>query len=152
MSTFTISIDRTSLADTPLILSGTAGTTEALGVSGYQEPGMLPRVRNAPESDFVHGDLALGWTWQQTFLNFTVFATAAATEQAQRDSIAELVLALTQFPAYEVTVTVDDADAETWQCNPGSVTPLNGRSVYDVRLHNPEWAVTIPCYPVRSIA
>jgi hypothetical protein len=152
VNTFTISIDRTSLSESPLVLSGTAGTTAALGVSNYQEPGMLPRVSYAPQSDFVHGDLALGWTWQQTVLNFTVFATAAPTEQSNRDSITELVQAVTQFPSFEVTVTVDDSAPETFYCDPGSVTPLNSRTVYDVLLHNPEWAVSIPAFPVRSVA
>lgn len=152
MSTFSISIDRTSLSLSPLVLSGDAGTTAELGVANYSEPAMLPRVGYAPSSDFVHGDLALGWTYQQTLLNFDVFATSPADEQEQRDLIADLVAAVTQFPAYEVTVTVDDAAPETWTCDPGSVTPNGSRNWADVKHHNPVWAVSIPCYPVRSIA
>lgn len=152
MSTFSISIDRTSLSEAPLVLSGDKGTTAELGVSSYDEPALQARVAYAPPSDFMHGDLALGWTWQQALLTFTVFATDSSTEQEQRDLIAELVAATTQFPAYEVTVTVDDADPEVWQCDPGTVAPIGSRNRLNVERHNPEWSVSIPCYPVRSVA
>jgi hypothetical protein len=121
-----------------------------LGVTGYREPAMQPRIQYAPSSLELHGDLALGWTWQQTILGFEVAAFSAASEQASRDAVAELLAAITQGLEFDVSVTVGDADPEVWTCNPGTLTPTGDRSSADLRRHTDPWSVTLPAYPVRG--
>ena len=150
MSTFTISIDRTSLSLSALVLKGHDDGSLALGVTNYSEPAMQARVQYAPSSGYLHGEQPLGWSWQETMLNFGVVTFNQASESASRALLAELRAAITQF-SYVTTVTVDDADPEGWLCRPGSLSPAGGRSHIDLTHHNPEWAVAIPCHPVRSV-
>lgn len=133
----------------PLVLTGHAEPTRFLSVSDYQEPALQPRITYAPESD-VHGDLPLGWSYQQSILGFNVFYEGGSSETVMRAKIAELVAALGRL-SFTTTVTVNDADPEAWTCNPGSVTAVGGRTRTDMRLYNPVWSVAIPVYPIRSV-
>jgi hypothetical protein len=148
--TLTISIDRTSMTLSALVLTGHVDVSRVLSVSDYQEPAMQPRIQYAPSSDDVSGEMPLGWVWQDSILGFNVFSDASATEADMRSKIAELTAAVARL-SYETTVTVSDADPEVWTCRPGSVTPVGGRSLVDMRLHNPVWSVAIPVYPIRSV-
>lgn len=148
MPTLLISIDRTLLSLSPLVLSG-SDDANALGISGYQEPAMQPRVSYAPDSGWVDGDAALSWKWQQSILGFNAFPSATS-EVSARALHAELVAAVTQGLEFPVTVTVDDADPETWICNPGSVVYVEGRDFPDLLRHNAVWSVILPCHPIRS--
>lgn len=150
--TLSISIDRTSLSLSALVLGAQDGTGGLLSITDYTEPAMQSRIAYAPSSEFMHGDLALGWSWQQALLSFEVAAFNPASEDEQREAVAALAAAVTQFPAYELTVTVGASPAETWTCDPGSVTPAAARTYVDLRDSDPAWRVTIPCYPVRSVA
>lgn len=148
--TLTISIDRTSLTLDPLVLTGHIDEDRVLSVSDYQEPAMQPRIQYAPSSDDVSGEMPLGWVWQDSILGFNVFSDASSTEADMRSKVAELVAAIARL-SYETTVTVNDAPPEVWTCRPGSVAPVGGRSLVDMRLHNPVWSVAIPVYPIRSV-
>ena len=150
MATLTISIDRTALSLSPLVLKGHDDGSVTLGVTSYTEPAMQARVAYAPTSGYLHGEQPLGWSWQETMLNLSVVTFGQATESGSRALVAELLAAITQF-RYVTTVTVDDADPEGWLCRPGSLTPVSGRSVVDITHHIPEWSVSIPCHPVRSV-
>ena len=145
----TISIDRTALSLSPLVLVAENATD--LGLTDYAEPALLPRVSYAPTSDFQHGDVPLGWGWQQTLLNFS-FLTIADTEAESRALVDAVRNAITQGLEYEVTVTASDAAAEVWTCNPGSLTPAGARTLVNMRHVRPVWSVSLPCYPVRSFA
>lgn len=144
----TISIDRTSLSLAPLVLSGSDDSTP-LGVTGYQEPAIEPRISYVPDSAWVDGSVAVAVSYAQTFLGFDVVTDQAVSESESRLLLAELRRALGQF-RYGVTVTVGDAPPETWACDPGTVGPID-RSFVDLRDHNPVWPVTIPCRPTRTI-
>jgi hypothetical protein len=148
-SSLLISIDRTSLSLSPLVLAG-HDVTRALSVSDYQEPAMQPRIQYAPSSDDVSGEMPLGWVWQDSILGFSVFAEDADTESDLRGRIAELTAAVARL-SYETTVTVNDADPEVWSCRPGSVTPVGGRTSADLQDHTSVWSVAIPVYPIRSV-
>lgn len=153
MSTLTVSIDRTGMAGapTPLVLLGHVGSANTvLGVTGYREPARQTRVRYAPPSDFTHGDVALGWNWQQSILSLTVRGLGA-TEAEVKAAIAELEAAVARMP-YEVTVTVGDAPALVWTCDPGQVIPVRERTYTDLRLATASWSVEIPCHPVPEEA
>lgn len=145
-----ISIDRTLLGLPPLVLSG-IDDANLLGVADYREPERVARVTYAPTSRHEHGDMPLAMSLAQSVLGFDVFPTAA-TESAARALHTELSNAITQGLEFPVTVTVGDAPAETWTCNPGFIAYPNGRTFVDLRDHNAIWSVSLPCYPVPVIA
>lgn len=149
--TFTISIDRTSMAGSPapLVFSGTPGVGEYGFTGGYQEPVAQPRIRFATPSDYENDDDALGFTLQSSILGWNFVTDASATEQESRDLVEAVRAALLRLE-YEVTVTINGATAEVWTCKPGTVTPLGDRTRADLVDHNPGFSVTIPCHPVRN--
>ena len=151
MSTLLISIDRTSLSLAPLVLSGT-NDANPVGVTGYKEPTIRPRITYAPDSAYEDDSTPLARVWQQTNLEFDISTTDAATEAASRLLVAAVREAVGQFPVFAVTVTVDGAPAETWTCHSGVVEPFSGRTFSDLLRHNPEWSVSIPAKAVRTIA
>ncbi len=150
MSTLLISIDRTSLALAPLVLSG-SNDANPIGITDYSEPAMQPRITYAPDSAYEHGSMPLATVWQQTILGFEVSTTEAASEAESRVLIAELLQAISQF-SFTVAVTVDGAPAETWTCHAGAMQPAGSRTFADLLRHNPVWSVTIPAYPIRATA
>jgi hypothetical protein len=134
--------------DTPLVMDGSEAGASALGVTAYTEPAVQPRVSYAPTSPYLHGEAPLGWSYQQTLLSFSVAPIAPASEAAARALIETLRAAVTRM-SFTVTVNVNGAGNEVWACHVGSVTPAGGRDSVNLRDHNPEWNVSIPCYPVR---
>lgn len=149
MSTLLITIDRTSLGLSPLVLSGT-NDSNPIGVTDYTEPAMQSQVHYAPDGYAEDGSIPLSSRLQDTIVGFAVSTTDAATETESRALISELRAALRQF-SYAVTIQVADAPAETWTCDSGSVIPVGGRNFADLANHNPEWSVTIPARPVPVI-
>ena len=133
------------------LMTGHDDASRVLSVSSYREPAMQPRINYAPDNGDLHGSVPLGWSYQQTVLAFNVFDEVGTSEATMRVKIAELTAALGRL-AYPVTVTVDDADPETWTCDPGAVVAVDDRNSFDLQDHRPMWAVTIPAYPIRSVA
>lgn len=150
-TSLTISINRTGMSGSPapFVCAGN-DTTRDLSVTSYREPALAPRITYAPVGD-SHGDVPLGWSYQETILAFNVFDEGSTTEDQMRVKIALLAAALARL-SYEVTVTVNGAHAETWTCRPGTVTAADDRTSTDLRNHRPVWSVAIPAYPVRSVA
>lgn len=150
MSTMSISVDRSGLSLSPLVFSGRRdGAT--LGITAYNEPAMIARNRYATSSDYEDGDDILGTTLQQGVLAWNFITPEVTTEQEHRTLVAAVREAVAQLQ-FNVTVIVDGADAETWRCDRGNLSPVAGRSRTDVRVHLAEWVVAAPCYPVRTIA
>lgn len=148
MSTLTISIDRTSLALAPLVMSAADDETP-LGITDYQEPAIQPRITYAPDSAYVSGSRPLARVWQQSILGWEVVTDHAESEDESRDLIAELMQAVSQF-AFTTTVVVDGAPPETWTCHTGTLTPTGSRTLSNLENHDPTWSVTIPVHPVRA--
>lgn len=146
--TLTISISRTSLSLSPLVLSA-ANDATTLGITAYTEPAREQSVEWAPDSRYVHGSVALSSRLPQTILNFDVGTDLASTEAAARTLIEALRTAAGQF-SYDVTVTVDGAPAETWACAPGSVG-AGVRTYENLRSHNTVYPVSLPCHPIPTI-
>lgn len=146
--TLTISIDRTVLSLSPLLF--VASGDGQLGVTDYREPALQPRLRVAPPSDFIHGEIPLAWSYQQTILEWS-FATFGTTEVESRVLVAEVRAAVTQALSFPVTVTINGV-AETWSCNPGQVTAEGSRTYENLRDSDPSWLVSLPCYPIREVA
>lgn len=147
--TLTISIDRSALSLSPLLFVGSGDGQ--LGITDYREPAMQPRLRVAPASDFIHGEIPLAWSYQQTILEWS-FATFGTTEAESRTLVAEVRAAVTQGLSFPVTVTVNGAPAETWSCNPGQVVSETPRTYENLRDSDPTWLVSLPCYPIREVA
>lgn len=147
--TLTISIDRTALSLPPLVFVGSG--EGSLGVVDYREPAMQPRVRFAPSSDFIHGDVPLSWSWQQTLLDWAFF-TDVESEAESRALLAEVRAAVTQGLSFMVSVSVSGAPAESWSCSPGPLVPESGRTYENLRDSDPVWSLSLPCYPIRSVA
>lgn len=133
----------------PLLLCGHDNPSRLLSVSGYREPGLQARISYAPTGE-GHGDIPLAWSYQQTLHGFNVFDELGTTEADAREKVAELAAAIGRL-SYSITVTIDDADPETWTCDPGSIAPADDRSYTDLVNHNNIWAVQIPAYPIRSV-
>lgn len=144
--TLTISIDRTALALTPLVLSG-RDDGSPLGVTDFTEPGRQPRIVSI-SSDHQHGDNPLRWSYQQAVLTFSAFPEADDEATAQA-ALEELRAAITQGLRYEVTVTISDAPPKVWTCNPGTLSPPS-RDYLNLKHHFPVWSVTLPCHPIPA--
>jgi hypothetical protein len=145
--TLTVTIDRTSLSLSPLVLSGSDDAND-LGITAFQRPGRLARIKYMPDSDDVHGSEAVSMAWQQAVLGFTWVSDRAEDEADVQAARQELEAALGQF-SYTVTTQEGDAAAETWQADPGSMQlAAGGRTTSDLEWHNPQWSVTIPVYPI----
>ena len=142
----TVSIDRTSLSLAALVASGTNDAT-VLGVTGYSEPGAVPRVTYGPTSAYLHGDKPLAWSYQQGVLQLEIVARAS-TETAAQALYDALAAAITQWPSYAVTTVVNGV-TKVWTCYPGSLVPAE-RTLVDLRNHDAAWAVSLPCYPVHA--
>lgn len=132
-----------------LVLTGHDDPTRALSIASYREPAMQPRITYAPSGD-EHGDTPLSWSYQEIVHSFNVFDEGSDSEATTRAKIAELTAALGRL-TFPMTITVDDADPETWVCRAGAVTPVDDRNSTDLQTHEALWAVVIPAYPIRSV-
>lgn len=141
-----LAIDRTSLSQAPLFIASDRSTD--LVLTSYTEPALVSDITYAPSSLYRHGETPLAWKYAQTGLAFVVGAPDPESEAAARAAVAELAEALTQF-AYAITETIDDA-IRTWQCLPGSITPMGPRTYRNLRDHRPQWQITVPAYPIPS--
>jgi hypothetical protein len=155
MPSLTISIDRTGMvgAPAPLVLvSNTAdvASNTVLGCSGFREPAKRMRRRVAPPSDFLHGDVVLGFAYDQSLLVFDVLPFNATEAQA-KTALVELEAAIARLQ-FEVTVTVGDADPLVYLCDAGEAVPVGDRSWVDLQYVRPKWSVEIPCYPIPTEA
>lgn len=143
--TLLITIDRTSLSLSPLVLSGSEDGND-LGVTSYQAPALQARIGYAPDSANIDGSEAISAAWQQSLMSFNYVADRAADETESRASYAEVVAALAQFE-YLVTTVENGAPAQIWTANRGSIAPPQ-RSYGDMVSGQPVYAITIPVYPI----
>lgn len=146
-TSFVVSIDRTSLSLSPLVLSGSRDPGVTLGIIAPQEPVRAPLNGYAPQG-FTNGQQLLMSVLQQTLWSFSVMPLV--TSEAAADTAYDaLAAAINQF-AYNVTVTKNGGTAKVWACDPGTISPAGERSRIDLERHVPVWQVTIPCFPVPS--
>ena len=139
-----LSIDRTSLSLTPLVI-GNYPDGLWLPESGLGRPSKQWR-RETVRSRFVHGDVQTQATLEHSSLPFTIYAQAATTA-ALRTLQDELEAALFQW-AFDATGT-EDGEALTYACDCADVSWGDFDSGM-VRAHIAKATVTIPCYPVGA--
>lgn len=143
----TITIDRTSLSLADLVLSGTDDVND-YGITSYSPPALQARLRQLPDSDFIHGSEFTGGVWQQAILGFSWVPDHADDETDVQTAYAVVAAAIGQFE-FEVTTQVGGAPAQVWQANKGSIQLAGGSRTYaDVEHSNPVYSVTIPVYPI----
>lgn len=115
-----LSIDRTALSLSPLVLANNPSGAYIYPEEGLSEPMFPPRVTWAPDSRFIPGRLALGSVIDAGTIPLSVTVRGASTADLQAKKIA-LMVALAQI-AYAVTMTVDGVEVGTWDAMPGSVS------------------------------
>ena len=144
----TVSIDRTSLSLSALVIDSEGFGTYYIDKAGLGRPGRTPRETLAAASPFVHGNLRTAVVWDEATLPLTV--------RVQSDSSADLATAvgaleaaLSQF-VYTVTVTVDGV-ARAWTAYPATWNTTDALvDVERVRNHFEDLAISIPVYPLSS--
>ena len=147
--TLTVTIDRTSLSKSPLVLS--AGHDTTIGLSAYQPPSKVARITYMPDNSSIHGSEAIASSWQQAILGFNALIDQAASEADIASAVSDLTAAVEQF-SYTITTQVGNAPAEKWSADMGSITLADsgGRVFEDLAHLNPVYSVTIPVYPIPS--
>lgn len=147
--TLTVSIDRTSLSLSPLVLNGQH--TGSYGIVRYIPPAMIARLDYMPDSPDVDGSELTSASWQQTILGVDWMPLDAANETAIQTAYAAVLAAIGQF-SYTVTTTVNGAPAQVWSADRGSMQlgGSDGRTYVDLAYRVPIYALTIPVYPVPS--
>ena len=141
-----VSIDRTSLSLPPLEVSG-EDDARVLGLTSYQEPGLIWRVQYMPDHPDVHGSEPLSASLQQGIISFGLLPNVA-DEAALRAALIEFEQAVSRF-SYEVTTTVGNAAPRVWRAHVGSVQP-DARTFENLLGTDPVAGVTIPVYPIAS--
>lgn len=143
--TASVSIDRTSLALSALVISD-AGATYLLTDKGLGRPATTRRNTYAPESPDMHGSLLLNSVKEQSALPLEVIVQADTAADLDA-AIQALFDALDQF-TYNTTVTVDGV-AKVWASSPAAYGASDGyvdhsrvAQFFDVL------AITIPVYPI----
>lgn len=148
MATASVSIDRTSLTLSPLVLNGSGGGTYTLTPRGLGAVVTAWRYGWMPSHPDVHGDELLSATLENARLSLEVLVEAA-TSVALETAVTALNEALFQF-SYEVTQTVDGV-AKTWTCFPSVAVPVAGVVLHnEVAEHFGVFSMSIPVYPIAS--
>lgn len=141
----TVTIDRTGLSLSPLVLSGTDDSTD-LGVVNFTRPGEQMRLSQMPDSMATHGTEFTGASLQQGILSFD-YVIDRADDEADVQTFRRAVSAAVQQFSFAVTTQEGNAAAEVWSANAGSVAPLS-RVYTDLANNNPVLNVSIPVYPI----
>lgn len=144
-----VSIDRTSLGKSPLVIGSNGAAPYSLTDKGLGRPAVTARA-NAVTSPWLHGESVVNVVREQSSIPVEILlqALSEATLELVRVALDE---ALWQF-TYQVTIT-EGATSKTWRCSPaswgvndGTVTSANVSGHYEV------WSVTIPCYPIPVVS
>lgn len=147
--TLTITVSRLLLPGPPaaLVFSGKKGDVP-LVITGYVPPSREARVTYAPDSVDVHGSVPIAAAWQQSIIGWDWAADGLTSESDVQAAYDEVAAALGQF-TYTVTTQVSGAPAQAWKADMGSITPVP-RTFANLANLNPEYAVTIPVYPIAG--
>lgn len=141
-----VAINRTSLSLPVLEVSG-QDDARTLGLTSYQEPGLIWRVRYMPDHPDVHGSEPLGASLQQGIISFGLLPKVT-DEAALRAALAEFETAVSRL-SFTVTTTVGNATPRAWSAHFGSVQP-DERTLANLTHTDPIAAVSIPVYPIAS--
>jgi hypothetical protein len=144
--TLTISIDRTDMSLTPLVMSADT-SADAIGIASYTEPALLVEISYGDASGNYDGEYPLRWRRPNTFHRFDVITDLATTEAFSQAAMLALVAATSRL-RYLTTVTIGNS-VKVWTCFPASFSAPE-RTLNDVRDHDVLWTVTLPCHPTAT--
>lgn len=145
--TLTVTIDRTNLGWTPLVLY--SDRAHLWGITKFRRPEKVARRTYMPDAAGVHGSELISASFDQSNLIATVVPFGAADEAAQQAARSELEDAITQL-RFTVTTKLGGAPTETWRADFGDLTlsASDGRDPDDVRKSRPAYILVIPCHPI----
>jgi hypothetical protein len=144
--TYSLSIDRSSLGTTPLVVGDSSPNTYILTRGGLTLPGLRPRVQYADASAYVHGALPLGAVYDLAFIT-AVIRIDAADAAALGSATTALMQALGQF-MFTATTTVD-GQTTSWNAHTASIEPQPLR-LGETEKHMARYNVTIPVQPLEA--
>lgn len=149
MSTASVSIDRSSLSLSPLLLTDDSPTYR-LTDNGLGEPGFTWRETLMPDSGDVRGSELIAAVLERSSLPLEVLVMGS-TSADLKTSVLALRDAVWQF-SYATTVTVD-GQSDTWAgCGPAAWSLSDGKVDHShVAQFFRVYTITIPLYdPVAS--
>ena len=139
-----VSIDRTSLSLSALVITDLPGATYRLPEDGMGRPAIAQRRTYAGNSAWLNGSTLISATKEQASLPLVIYTEAASSATLDTQMTA-LEAALGQF-VYNVTVTVDGV-AKVWRGDPADISWGEVDSGL-VRAKMCRASVTIPVYPI----
>lgn len=143
-----VTIDRSSLSLSDLVISDAFDATYQLLRDGLGRPAITWRMTAAPDSVDVHGTEYLAAVKEQTSLPLKVMVQAASTG-ALDTAVTALEDALSQF-TFPVTQDIDGV-TKVWSASPASYGADSGQVVHArVLQHFEVMVITIPIYPIAS--
>ena len=141
---FDLSIDRTSLSLSALVLHGDRQDGWCL-MPGWQVPALVPNNAYA-SSPNTHGAVATHATWQLGFMSGDVVLSGADNPADRANAIAELRAALSRL---SFTITQDwGGQTETWTTQGYSTITPSPLSYVSVTRDEPVYSLSIPVYPL----
>lgn len=144
MTTFSVTIDRTALTLSPLVITNDPfGTAFHLPSDGIGRGNFAIRKTYAPTSRLIGGQQLLSAVTDLGSLPLRIYAHGSTTAEVA-SNMAVLNAALSQW-AYEITLTVDGV-SETWWADPELPTwgPVDSG---EVAAHMAIATVTVPIQP-----
>lgn len=144
----TVTIDRSSLSLSDLVIDTEGFSTYYVDKAGMGRVGRVPRETFATASPFLHGQSRTSVVWDESSLPLTV-RVQASSSAALDTAVSALEDALSQF-IYPVTVEVDGV-SKVWTAYPATWNSTDGLMTFErVTGFHEDLAITIPVYPVAS--
>lgn len=143
-----VSIDRTSLSLSPLVIDTDGFGTYYVDSAGLGRVGRTVRETVATSSPFVHGILVTGSVYDDAALPLVV-RVQASTTSALDTAVTALETALAQF-SYSVTVVMDGV-TKVWTARPATIQSTDALIDFArVTNHIEDLTISIPVYPVSA--
>jgi len=144
----TVSIDRTGLSLSALVIETSGAGTYVMDQGGLGRVGTTPRDTLATDSPFIHGHTRVASVLEETTLPLVV-RVQSTTSALLNTAVTALETALHQF-VYTVTVTVDGI-ARVWTAYPATIGAVDGLVAYErVTDFYEVLSISIPVYPVSA--
>lgn len=144
----TVTIDRSSLSLSDLVIDSEGFGTYLLDVDGLGRVGRTPRITYAAVSPYVNGQLPVAAVWDESTLSITVRIQSDSSADLDT-AVAALEAALGQF-SYTVTLDVNGV-TKTYPATFATWNSTDALTQFArVMTYHEDLAITIPVYPVAS--
>jgi hypothetical protein len=144
----TVSIDRSSLSLSPLVIDTDGFSTYYVDAKGLGRVGKTPRETFATDSPYINGRTRTAVVLEESALPLGV-RVQASSSSALNTAVTALEDALWQF-VYTVTVTVDGV-VKVWTAYPATIQSADGLLAFErVTSFHEDLSISIPVYPVPA--